>query len=333
MLFRLFPVLLLCFIASCYKLPQSYQTKDEIVSVGPGAEDMIVDTLSGEPRILISCNERRKNTPHYGEVNVYYPLSGAVKILKRSGEPQGLVFNPHGIDLVKVGEDVILLVVNHEKETKINSIIRYKVDKDQLVFVNKITDRLITSPNAVAGFSNGTLLISNDSKKSGSVAELLFKIPKAQIVFWNGDTCSVAAEKFCYSNGITIKNNRQVYLASTRQNKVWQFDFDKGKMINQQVLSKKTKGADNIRFDGNDLLVPCHLRLIKFLKHVKDSTNHSPSVVYRINPTTKTQTVAYYDSGQQLSAASTALVFQNYLYVSGVFDAKLVRKKLIDTTP
>lgn len=328
MLLRLCPVFLLLFTASCYTLPKSYQTQDEIVSVGPGAEDMIVDTLNGEPRILISCNQRRKGLPHYGEINAYYPLTGLVKVLKRSAEPDDLVFNPHGIDLVKVKGDVFLLVVNHEKEKNINSILRYKVEKDQLVFINKITDPLITSPNAVAGFSNGTILISNDSKKSGSVAELLFKIPKAQIVFWNGDTCSVAAEKFCYSNGIAIRDNKKVYLASTRQNKVWQFDFENGKMTNKETLSKKVKGADNIRFDGENLLVPCHLRLIKFLKHVNDSTNYSPSVVYRINPENKTQTVAYYDSGQQISAASTALVFQNYLYVSGVFDAKIVRKKL-----
>jgi len=324
----LFVLISLCLFSSCITLPKTYQTKDEIIAVGPGPEDMIVDTITEEPRILLSCNSRRKTEKDYGEIYVYYPATGTNKTLKRTGEPAGLSFNPHGIDLVKVNSDLILLVVNHEHEIHVNSVLRYKVLKDELIFLNKITDPLITSPNAVSGFSDGTLLISNDSKKTNSVGEVLFKIKKAQIVFWNGKQCSVAAEKFCYSNGITIKDNKKVFLASTMQNKVWQFDFESGKMLNQQVIARKMQGADNIRFDGDDLLVPCHLRFIKFLKHFKSSSNYSPSTVYRINPQTGKKTVEYFDDGKQISAASTALVFNNYLYVSGIFDPKIVRKKL-----
>lgn len=321
-----FAVLLLL-VASCATLPKSYQTVDEVIATGPGPEDMVLDTLTEQPRLLISCNQRREGQPEYGEVFVYYPKTGKNKLLKRTGQPADLLFNPHGVDLVKVKNDLILLVVNHEHTRHINSILRYKVLKDELVFLEKITDPLIYSPNAVSGFSDGSILISNDLKKQRSIGEVLFKIKKAQVVYWNGKQCNIAAEKFCYTNGITIKDNKIVYLASTMQNKVWQFDFADGKMINKQVLAK-VNGADNIRFDGNDLLVPGHLRFLKFLGHLKDSTHYSPTTVYRINPATKQRTVAYYDSGKQLSAGSTALIYNGYLYASGIFDAKMVRKKL-----
>lgn len=327
-------IVLLCLLAGCATLPKSYQTTDEVIDTGPGPEDMIADTITEEPRILISCNARREGQPDYGEIEAYYPQTGVRKVLKRINEPDGLLFNPHGIDLVKLtakwpstGGDLVLLVVNHEHTKHINSILRYHVLKDELVFIEKVTDSLIYSPNAVAGFSDGTILISNDLKKQRSISEVLFKVKKAQVTYWDGKHCSVAAEKFCYTNGITIKDNKTVYLASTMQNKVWQFDFDKGKMINRQVIGK-VPGADNIRFDGGDLLVPGHLRFLQFLKHMKDSTNYSPTTVYRINPVTKTQSVAYFDRGAQLSAGSTALVYGNYLYVSGIFDGKIVRKKL-----
>lgn len=324
---RLLYFLLVLLASGCATLPKSYQTADEIIATGPGPEDMVIDSITEQPRLLISCNQRRDGQPDYGEVLVYYPENGKTKILKRKGEPADLLFNPHGVDLVKVKGDLILLVVNHEHTKKINSILRYKVLKDELVFAEKITDPLIYSPNAVSGFSNGTILVSNDLKKQRSIGEVLFKIKKAQVVYWNGKQCNVAAEKFCYTNGITIKDNKKVYLASTMQNKVWQFDFADGKMINKEVVGK-VKGADNIRFDGNDLLVPGHLRFIKFLGHLKDSTHYSPTTVYRINPATKTQTVAYFDSGKQISAGSTALVWNNALYVSGIFDGKMVKKKL-----
>ncbi len=312
-------------LASCVSLPKAFQTKDEIITTGIGPEDMVVDSTTEQPRLLLSCSARRKSEKDYGEIYVYYPETGGNKILKRSNEPTDLSFNPHGIDLVKVNGDLILLVVNHEHEKHINSILRYRVLKDEIVFQNKIVDPLISSPNAVTGFADGTLLVSNDAKKQGNAAEILFKVKKAQIVFWDGTKCSVASEKYCFTNGIANKNGK-VYLASTMQNKVWQFDFKEGKMLNREVIAQ-AKGADNLRFDGDDLLVACHLRFLKFLKHYKDAKNLSPSTVYRINPATKTRTVEYFDDGKQVSAASTALVFHNALYVSGIFDPKIVRKK------
>jgi hypothetical protein len=324
-LYYFFVLLLLTGITSCVTLPKSSQTKDEIISTAIGPEDMVVDSISEQPRLLLSCSARRKAEPHYGEIYVYYPETGANKILKRVNEPAELIFSPHGIDLVRVGKDLILLVVNHEHigENRINSILRYRVLKDEIVFQNKIMDPLISSPNAVTGFADGTLLVSNDAKKQGNNAEILFQLKKAQIIFWDGTKCSVASEKYCFTNGITNKNGK-IYLASTMQNKVWQFDFKEGKMLNREVIAK-AKGADNLRFDGDDLLVACHLRFLKFLNHYKDAKNLSPSTVYRINPSTKKRTVEYFDDGKQVSAASTAVVFKNSLYVSGIFDPKIVK--------
>lgn len=314
-------LLLLAAISSCATLPKQYQAKNEVISTGPGPEDMVVDTITESARLLISCNERRTDN-HYGEINAYYPATGQVKILRRA-EPKEIFFNPHGIDLVQVKDTLVLLVVNHNHATKENSILRYRVYKDSLVFLSKIIDPLITSPNAVTGFSDGSILISNDTKKAGNIWEPLLILKRAEIAYWHYNSCSVASGKYCYSNGITNKNNK-VYLASTRQNKVWQFDFKDGKMINRQVIAK-LPGPDNLRFDGNNLTVACHLRFGAFLKHRKDSSVYSPSTVYAINGNTHATKVIYYDSGAQLSAAATGLVFRNYIYVCGVFDPKIAR--------
>lgn len=323
---KYFPFLFFA-LSSCVSLPKMFQTKDEIITTAIGPEDMVVDSITELPRLLLSCSARRKSEKQYGEIFVYYTETGTNKILKRTNEPNGLLFNPHGIDLVKVNGDLILLVVNHEHigETRINSILRYRVLKDELVFQNKISDPLISSPNAVTGFSDGTLLVSNDAKKQNNIWEVLFKMRKAQIVFWNGTSCTIASEKYAFTNGITNKDGK-VYLASTMQNKVWQFDFKDGKMLNREVIAK-ANGADNLRFDGDDLLVACHLRFLKFLKHYKDPKQLSPSTVYRINPSTKKRTVEYFDDGRQVSAASTAVVFRNSIYVSGIFDSKIVKRE------
>ena len=98
-------------------------------------------------------------------------------------------------------------------------------------------------------------------------------------------------------------------------------------MINREVIAK-VKGGDNIRFDGENLIVPCHLRSLAFLKHMSDSAKLSPTTVYSINPATKKAEVIFFDSGKQLSAGSTSVVYNGYLYTVGVFDAVMDKKKL-----
>jgi hypothetical protein len=318
-------VVIALLITACTALPKQYQTKDQIISVGPGPEDMVVDTISERPRIIISCNQRRDGQPYYGEINLYYPATGEVKIMKRH-EPSDLHFYPHGLDLVRIKDSLILLVISNASKYNEQAILRYRVYKDSLVFINKITDPLIVSPNAVTGFSDGSILISNDMGKLGNYMEALFILKRAKIIYWKYNHCSVAADKFCYSNGITNRGGK-VYLASTREDKVWSFDMKDSLMVNKQVVSKKLHGADNLRFDGDNLLVACHLRFLDFLKHMKDSTHLSPSTIYEVNPVTHEKKVVYYDSGAQISATATAVKYDGALYMSGVFDARIVKKK------
>ena len=141
-------LILLLGISSCATLPKQFQTADEVITVGPGPEDMVVDTVSEQPRLLISCSSRRDSAAYYGEINIYYPSSGQVKVFKRYNEPAGIYFHPHGIDLVQVRDTLVLLVVNHDSRIHENAILRYRVYKDSLVYINKIVDPLIVSPNA-----------------------------------------------------------------------------------------------------------------------------------------------------------------------------------------
>ena len=316
-------ILAIC-IASCATLPKAYQTKDLVISVGPGPEDMVIDTISERPRILISCNARRSGQPYYGEINLYYPTTGEVKVMKRH-EPADVHFYPHGIDLVWVKDTLILLVASNASAFHEQAILRYRVYKDSLLFLNKITDPLIVSPNAVTGFSDGSILVSNDMGKLGNFWEALFILKRAKIIYWRYNGCSVAAGKFCYSNGITNRGGK-VYLASTRQDKVWSFDMKDSLMVNKQIVAK-VHGPDNLRFDGDKLLVACHLRFLDFLKHMKDSTHLSPTTVYEMDPATHDTKVVYYDSGAQISATATALTYGGALYMGGVFDARIVKKK------
>jgi hypothetical protein len=105
---------------------------------------------------------------------------------------------------------------------------------------------------------------------------------------------------------------------------VFAYDFVEGKMLNKKTIAK-VKGPDNIRLDGNDLIVACHLKSFAFLHHMKDSTKHSPTTVYRVaSDGTQKPTVLYFNKGEVIDACATGLVFRNKLYLSQVFDPQVV---------
>lgn len=306
---------------SCYTLPKHLQTDSASITSGPGPEDMVIDTA--DDRILVSCSARRKSEPDYGEIESLYTSAAFTTPLVRVNQPLDLSFNPHGIDLVKVDLKWFLLVVNHEHKSNINSILKYEKYGDTLRFISKTVHPLIVSPNAVCGLPNGDFIVSNDARKKGNIWEVLFKLKRGQIVYCHDTVCTIAAEGYCYANGIEYDKGK-VYLASTMQNRVWQFEVENRKLTNRVEVGN-VKGADNIRVYGQYLIVPGHLRFLAFLKHYKSAGKLSPSTVYSINALTKSTTPIFYDNGKKISAASTALIWKDNLYVSGVFNPQIVR--------
>ena len=97
-------------------MAQPPKLQEETIHIGPGTEDIVLDTLNGQQRLLVSCSQRRKDLPVFGEIVALNLANNSKDTLSRSGEPAGLTFHPHGIDLVKSTDGTpLLFVVNHRK--------------------------------------------------------------------------------------------------------------------------------------------------------------------------------------------------------------------------
>jgi len=299
----------------------------EKIPTGAGPEDMVLDTFStkGKPRLIVSCSSRRKSETPFNEIMAIDIVTNSLKTLVRK-EPTPICFHPHGIDLVYGQEGLVLYVANHCDAQKLQSIIKYKVENDTLKWMSSTSNPLITSPNAVCGSVDGSFLVSNDSYKRGSLSELIFKQKKCRTARCQDGNCMEVGERLAFGNGIMIDGNK-VYQASTMPGGVYGYDFLEGKLQNQQLLTKLA-GADNIRDFGDEIIVAGHTRFGKFLKHMKNAKKHSPTLIVAINKKTGVQRVLFEDDGTRISAASTALVFDGYLYISQIFDAFLLKVKL-----
>lgn len=326
-------LLLLFTIFSCKSLPQNTHTNSQKIETDFGPEDMILDTVITQPRLIVSCDGRRDGErSEQGSIYVIDLATEQSTELPRVGEPADIVFHPHGIDFVCATGQCFLYVTSHLDKDKEKGIIqdkhfvhKYEVTEKELRYQQTYQHPLFTSPNAVAAQADGSFFVSNDAHKRGSLIELMLKKKKSKVIYCDGkDNYKIAADHLGMGNGIALKNGF-AYVATTRQSKLFRYKIDNGLLTERKELIK-LKGQDNIRFYGDDIILPLHLKDFAFIKHTKNKDKHSPSVIYQI-PIDKPADaqLIYSNTGEQISASATGIVYKNKLYISQVFDPFILK--------
>jgi arylesterase/paraoxonase len=327
---KLFLLLVLAAVGTtgCVSIPKGPLKGGEKIVIGPGTEDMILDDFGGQKRVLISCDDRRHgNRPSFSGICSYDPETRRIDTLKIKEYPHGMAFRPHGIDLQQIGQRLHLFVVCHDDSAGHHWVADFQVDGNDLLWVQNYQAGMLTSPNEVCAMPNGDLYVTNDHLKRGDLAESFFKKKVAEIIHFRPDAShQVAYKGIAYGNGITQRNG-YVFVAATVENALYRFKVNSDGTLVEKTKIAKVKGPDNLRWDGEDLLVACHLRLVKFLAHAKNAEKRSPTTVYRIQPGKLKPIPVYGDKGKTISGGSTALMLKDRLLVSQVFENWIVEVK------
>ena len=82
---------------------------------------------------------------------------------------------------------------------------------------------------------------------------------------------------------------------------------------------------DNLRIYDKQILSPGHIKPFKFIGHARDPEKHSPAEVYLIDPEQGQKQVLFSTDGYHISGASTAVIFENHLYISQVFEPFILK--------
>jgi hypothetical protein len=315
--------MLLLFLAQ-----QAYgQTIVDRIPMKPGPEDMVLDTLHGDPGLIISCCGRREADKPFGEIIHYNLLSGEQQLMLRMNEPAGVLFRPHGICL----DGDLLYVISHEKEPDYHPVLVYRVNGIKLDFVELIHTNHQHSPNALITGPNKEIYLVNDSGKRGSLMEKALKLKRASVekLTKNSDgewVAEMVADKLGYPAGIN-RIGDQLYVGDAVLSRIHVYS------ISPEGLSpvgeiEKLKGNDNIRIYKDQLLTPGHVKPLKFVKHAKNPEKKSPVDVFLVNPATGEHSVLYSTDGSTISGGSTAIIFQKHLYICQVFDPWILKVEL-----
>lgn len=315
-------------LVSC-GLPRSSvnYSKTEKIITGPGPEDFVLDTITNptKPRIIVSCNERRSNDiSKNGFYSVDINSNKCTQLILKNMPASQLEMRPHGIDIVLENDGILrLYAINHNDKVNKQYVVKFKVFENYLEFEAEYYTPLITSPNDVSGKQDGSFFTTNDSRKRGSLIEPLLKLKWGSVIHseQNGTANYKFSKRYCYANGVFVSDNG-IYVSTTRQNKLFFVDYK----TNKKKMVGRGKGLDNITLANNSLIVTAHLKQIKFIKHAQDSNKISPTVVYAYDLSTKKRTCLYSNSGKEISAASTAILYKNKLYISQVFDGFILVK-------
>ena len=306
----------------------------------PGPEDMVLDTAdSRRPRLLVSSQDRRQHDP-MGEVlepgHIYaVDLTGALAPMELPfAERDDYPFHPHGMDLVDVNGGQLLYVINHAVKNT-HSIEVFRVEREQLVFMNRLWTEALVSPNDLVALPDGQLYVSNDHLYKGFAALLgnALSFGWSNVVRFNVESGRwiVAADGISFANGVEVRDNR-LYVAATIDEGIYVYDRDplSGSIGGPINFIEVGSGVDNLIWEDEEhLLTAAHPDLFAFLDHLESAENPSPSEVYRVNVRTGAVERIFSDDGRLISASSTAIRFENRLYVSQVFEPEILSCSLL----
>lgn len=344
-------------LASCSPLPEKAIFNETKIFVGPGPEDMVADTFNGRSRLIVSCSERRQNAPSLHDLWAVDLKNDSAYKLIRTGEPtENFNFRPHGIEIVNVINKTFLAVVNHDNTSNYQkqSILVYQWNKDHFYWLQELfydgtgvyyryrypiregavhdiyldtiqkgESTYFTTANDVFKGPDGRLWWTNDLSKYGMNSEVLFAKKSGWIgSFQYPNELKKSTQKFAYPNGlITVGND--IWISTTREHKVYK--FPNGNLDAKPNVVTNVLGGDNFTDYGKEVILTSHPKPLKFMEHLKDSTKKSPSLVYAISKETGDKRVLYSDNGNSISAASTAIMIGDHLYISQVFDGFILK--------
>jgi hypothetical protein len=323
--------LLLCLTACHLSEPLPIQSEESFacrrVQVAAGPEDFALDKWHGQPRLLVSSHDRRSPETSGG---IYFLEIDTDKTgeIPRINEPPGIkAFKPHGVDIRHTDTQTLLYVIIHDPYGRMerleNAVMIYSVEKDSLKFVQMLEDeRWLWSPNDLSVLPSGEIYLTNDYR---GMIDLYFRRNISEIAYFNPETgrWSMAADGIAFANGILAEEDR-VFVSATRGDQIMEYKRNKDGTLGAGKSIMRLKGPDNITRKGSYLLVAAHFDDLAFMKHKKDSSAQSPSVIFRIYPEQKSKATVFVNNGDLISAASTAMIFNDRLYISDVFDPYIV---------
>lgn len=298
-----------------------------------GPEDIVIDRAAGQAyisgrdlRAAAAARDGQGTVPP-GAIYRYDLRAAAGQALPVNLTPDAPAsFQPHGLSLVRDGDGLWLLAVNHPGAER-HEVIRYRVTAEGLAEDARWTSPLLISPNDLHAVDRDRFYVTND-RGSGArfmhAVESFLHLPRSTVVYFDGGDWWVAADGIVFANGIdATADNALLLVGSVVERQVYLFARAPDGGLALQDRLEMPMGPDNIsRAADGSFWIAGHPKLFTFVAHAGDPAAPSPGMVVRTRLTEEGAQVAEVlrDDGGLMSAMSVAVPYDgNRLLIGGVF--------------
>lgn len=307
-----------------------------------GAEDIAIDHDSS--LAFISATDRRaimagKSNARDG---IYVMKAGHPEqgITKLEGTPPD--FHPHGISILRDRDGTLtLMAVNHPlkgpAQIDIFNVMQVFLPNgtSKLILrqVKTVSDDLLFSPNDVVAVGKDRFYATNDHGSRtdlGTTLENYLMLPRAYVVYYDGQRMTTAVEGLRFANGINVSPDlSHVYVAETigRDIKTYAREPISGALKEVDSFDIPA-GVDNIDVDdAGNLWVAAHPKLFSFVNYMHDASKPSPSEIFRVavfDGVPHSSFPVFTSTGKEIGAASIGAVMDDQMLIGSVFDPKIL---------
>ncbi len=302
----------------CTQLPAASQQ----IALGMfGPEDLALDVAAERPRLIVSSQDRRSPKKR-GKIFQADLVTHEIHEMPRRGEPDQLInsFHPHGLDLAMIDDRKVLYVVVHGTE---EWIVRYTVLENELVYDKTFGhNEDLTNPNDVDADAHGNIYVTNSSTGKSFLVNWL----KSNVLGMRTTPTLRLSPKGWESvadlakapNGVLIHGNYLLIgdsLADTVTMHPLPGSTGQKKVLEMSMPDNMNEGPEH------DVLAASHNSRLSFMLHRSEIMKAGGSI-FRITDIEGSPTLnkVFITDGTMLSAPSSAVYFNNTLYIGQVFD-------------
>jgi len=317
------------------------------ISSGPGPEDMEILHSFGQDWLVYSSHERR--IPGQTGKLYYIPLdsaslgSGLFSSHPLPVDRYPMHFRPHGISHSQFQGKNRLYSISHPRlgldlppgeDIPQHTIEIFEEERPgSWKYLSSLSDPFLTSPNDLYALPEERLLISNDIGSDlnfGTALDLIFRRSTSDITYYANSQFYPINAKIPFGNGIWYVGGERpgtkgtLYRASHIEKSIFVYELEWSSeslpILKLQDTIPFPGGPDNLYSNEYGFYTTTHNSDLKFFRHSRSVEEPSPSQVWEIQNGREPRLI-FSDPGKEISAASTAIRYQNWLFISQVFES------------
>ncbi len=243
-------------------------------------------------------------------------------------------FFPHGLDFLPTSDGGRLFVVDHGANGHTHAIRIFRPTADGgLALVASHQGSALVDPNDVAALDETRFYVTNlygSHSGLGRTLENYFFLPRANVVFFDGQRFRVVAQGLLLANGVVYdREQERLYVAEVtgRRIRVYRINPDSGDLVEERRIPLPF-GPDNLVLDSTGRLWAAgHPNLLATARMMRDISKPAPSAVAIVEAPASDHprvTLVYRDPGKEIPAASVAAPFAGRLLIGAVYGDHLL---------